>query len=147
MKFTKDHPKLEKNVFTTIRKNTGYYRVGRTYTISTPNDRFKATIASGVVLQKADITDIIAQEDASMTARELVKILERWYGKRYDDFILFRLVRTMGLSPSLRYHEIGRTKEGECVFRDVVTKTFHTEKEYNFLVPAAPKEIAEAQTE
>lgn len=93
MIFTKEHRKLKNTFFTTIRKNTGYYRTGRTYTIVTPSERFKATVQSAKPITKADISDSIALADADMSAENLRKMLEKWYGKKYDDFLLMRLVR------------------------------------------------------
>ena len=93
MIFTKEHSKLENTYFTTIRKNTGYYQVGNTYTVITPSEKFKVRVQSIVPLKKSDITDGIALADADMIADELRLMLESWYGKQYDDFILLRLVR------------------------------------------------------
>lgn len=93
MKFTKEHSKLRNISFTTIRKNTGYYRVGNIYTIITPSERFKARIQSAKPITKADISDSIALADADMSAENLRKMLEKWYGKKYDNFVLFGLMR------------------------------------------------------
>lgn len=93
MIFTKEHSKLQNTSFTTIRKNTGYYQVGNTYTVMTPSDKFKVRVQSIVPLKKSDITDKMALADADMTADELRSMLENWYGKQYDDFILLKLVR------------------------------------------------------
>lgn len=93
MRFTKEHSKLKNTFFTTIRKNTGYYRLGRTYTIVTPSERFKARVQSAKPIRKADISDSLALVDADISAENLRKMLERWYGKKYDDFVLMRLVR------------------------------------------------------
>jgi len=96
MKFTREHSKLKNTYFTTIRKNTGYYRLGNTYTIVTPSERFKAKVQSAEPITKADINDSIALADADMSAENLRKMLEKWYGKKYDNFVLMRLVRENG---------------------------------------------------
>ena len=93
MIFTKEHSKLKNSSFTTIRKNTGYYRAGNTYTVMTPSEKFKARVQSIIPLKKSDITDELALTDADMTADELRSMLESWYGRQYDDFVLIKLVR------------------------------------------------------
>ena len=93
MIFTKEHSKLKNSSFTTIRKNTGYYQVGNTYTVMTPSDKFKVRVQSIKLLKKSDITDKIAFADADMAADKLRLMLENWYGKQYDDFVLIKLVR------------------------------------------------------
>ena len=93
MKFTKNYSKLKNRYFTTIRKNTGYYKVGWIYDIMTPSSGFQAQVLSATSIKKADIDDKLAMSDADMTRGELIKMLEKWYGKEYDDFILIRLAR------------------------------------------------------
>lgn len=93
MRFTKNYSKLKNNRFTTIRKNTGYYKVGWIYDIMTPKSGFQAQVLSVTPIKKSDIDDELAISDADMTRNELIKMLERWYGKRYDDFVLMTLVR------------------------------------------------------
>ncbi len=93
MKFTKEHSKLKNTSFTTIRKNTGYYRLGNTYIVITPSERFKVRVQSAKPIKKADISDSIALADADMSAEDLRKMLKKWYGKKYDDFVLMTLIR------------------------------------------------------
>ena len=93
MKFTKNYSKLKDSSFTTIRKNTGYYKVGWIYDIVTPSSGFQARVLSAIPIKKADIDDKLAMSDADMTRDELIKMLEKWYGKEYDDFILIKLAR------------------------------------------------------
>ena len=70
----------------------------RKCTIVTPDDRFKARIICTGRLRKAEIDDILAKRDAATTADKLVKMLEKWYGKKYDDFVLITLHREGGYS-------------------------------------------------
>ena len=95
MRFTKEYYKLSNTVFTTIRKNTGFYKVGKVCQIRTPKQEFQATVIKITPLKKKDITPYIANRDAEVTPFELIKKLEKWYGKEYDDFVLIRLARRM----------------------------------------------------
>ena len=93
MIFSHEYSGLSKSRFTTIRVNSNYYKVGRIYQIRTPNQRFKAKVIKGELISKAQIDDSLAQNDADMSAEELVALLEKWYGKTFDDFILLTLDR------------------------------------------------------
>ena len=93
MRFTHEYSKLGKHVFTTIRKGTSVYRKGRTYSITTPSERFYAKVIQRNHLMKADITERFAQVDADCSRDMLIKQLEKWYGKHYDDFVKLKLER------------------------------------------------------
>lgn len=91
MRFTHEYCKLKLKYFTTIRKNTGFYKLGRVYTIHTPNQHFRAEVVTIKPIKKADITDEFAWKDADCNAKTLKEILEKWYGKKYDDFVILSL--------------------------------------------------------
>lgn len=93
MIFTREYQKLKNKQFTTIRKNSGYYRWGATYKIKTPTETFKAIVTHFKPITKKEITDKVALADAECSAIELKKMLEKWYGKTYDDFIILTLER------------------------------------------------------
>ena len=93
MKFSKDYSKLDKPIFTTIRKNTGYYRIKNVYGIHTPTKEFLGRVIITEPLNKNSITEKIAQEDADCSKAELIAMLEKWYGKQFDDFILLTLAK------------------------------------------------------
>ncbi len=88
MKFSKLYEKLEQTIFTTIRKNTGRYKLGLIYTIQTPLDKFKAKVIGLYPIRKADITEDLAEVDADTNKLGMIHLLERWYGKAFDDYIL-----------------------------------------------------------
>lgn len=94
MKFTKNYNKLKDSSFTTIHKNTDYYKVGWIYDIMTPSSGFQARVISAIPIKKADIDNKLAMSDADMTEDELIKMLEGRYGKNFDDFVLLRLERS-----------------------------------------------------
>ncbi len=91
MKFTHEYSKLKNDEFTTIRKNSGYYKKGDITSIETPNSKFRAGIIDDIPIKKRDITEIIAWKDADCKRKELIKMLEKWYGKKYDDYVLLYL--------------------------------------------------------
>ncbi|MBA7517306.1 hypothetical protein ES705_09359 [subsurface metagenome] len=93
MKFTHEYRILKKKVFTSIRKNTGFYKIGRIYQINTPEQNFKAKVIEAEAISKFEIDDSLAQSDADMSAVELIVLLDKWHGKRFDDFVLLTLER------------------------------------------------------
>lgn len=93
MRFSKEYSKFKKKEFTTIRKNTGFYKLGNIYQVITPLQRFKARMISHRRLRKFDITEEFAQSDADCSRAELIAMLEKWYGKKFDDFVLLYLER------------------------------------------------------
>lgn len=93
MKFTHEYSILKKKVFTSIRKNTGFYKIGHIYQINTPEQDFSAKVIKSEAISKFEIDDSLAQSDADMTAKELVALLDKWYGKTFDDFVLLTLER------------------------------------------------------
>ena len=44
-------------------------------------------------MAKNEITDSLARYDADCSKAELIAMLEKWYGKDYDDFLLLTLKR------------------------------------------------------
>ena len=93
MKFSKDYSKLDKLTFTTIRKYSGYYMCGMTVNIKTPTKEFKAKVIKANWMNKSMISENLAQSDADCSRVELITMLEGWYGKRFDDFVLITLER------------------------------------------------------
>ena len=91
MRFSKDYSKLDKPIFTTIRKVSAYYRICGIHKIKTPTKEFKAMIVAGEIIAKKDITEELAQSDADCSKAELIAMLEKWYGKGFDDFVLLTL--------------------------------------------------------
>lgn len=91
MKFTKDYSKLDRRIFTTIRKNSSYYMCGMILTIKTPTKEFKARITMSETISKNEITTSLARFDADCSKAKLIAMLEKWYGKDFDDFILLTL--------------------------------------------------------
>lgn len=93
MRFSKDYSKLNQSTFTTIRKNTIAYVVGNIYTVKTPTQEFKVEVTHKQPLRKAGITEDLAVSDADCSRRELITMLEKWHGKKFDNFALLFLRR------------------------------------------------------
>lgn len=93
MIFSREYSKLKKMEFTTIRKNSGYYYEGKLVKIQTPTLIFHARVKTILPINKAAITEELAQSDADMTRDELLKQLEEWYGASFDNFILIHLTK------------------------------------------------------
>jgi len=91
MIFTKHYHKLNWFFFTTIRKNTGKYKLGNIYTMNTPTTKFKAKVIGLLPIKKKDITDDLARIDAEETKEGLIRMLDGWYGKKFDDYVLMTL--------------------------------------------------------
>ena len=91
MIFTHEYSILKKKVFTTIRKNSGFYKIGHSYQVHTPGQNFKAKVIKSKAISKFEINDSLARNDADMSAVELILLLDRWYGKTFDDFVLLTL--------------------------------------------------------
>ena len=92
MKFSKNWSKLFWGTFTTIRKYGDYYKLGYAYPIETPTKTFYAEVVSTRRIKKEDITETIALRDADMSRDDLIKLLERFYGAEFNDFILVTLM-------------------------------------------------------
>ena len=91
MKFSLEYSKLSLNEFTTIRKKSNLYRLYSVMNVITPNQQFKAEIIERLDLSKSQITAKLALSDADCSPQELIAQLEKWYGKKFDDFVLLRL--------------------------------------------------------
>ena len=91
MIFTHEYSILKKKIFTSIRRNTGFYKVGHSYQIHTPEQAFKAKVIKAEAISKFEMDDSLAQSDADMSAVDLILLLDRWYGKVFDDFVLLTL--------------------------------------------------------
>jgi len=91
MKFSENWEKLNWVIFTTIRKNTGRYKLGNVYTMVLPNCKFKARVVGILPIKKKEITNDLAKIDADTTKEGLIHMLEKWYGKKFDDYILITL--------------------------------------------------------
>ena len=92
MRFTKNYEKLNRALFTTIRKNTKMYKLGNIYEIQTPNFKLYAKIIGRYPITKIQITDKLAMADAECSRDQLVQMLDKWYGKDFDDYILITLM-------------------------------------------------------
>ena len=92
MKFTKNYDKLDRPLFTTIRKNTGVYKLGNMYKIQTPNYDFYAKVIGLSPITKIQITPTLANVDADCSRNQLIQKLEKWYGKKFDDYVLITLM-------------------------------------------------------
>lgn len=93
MRFSKHHSKLDNAIFTSIRKNTGFYTKDKVISITTPKTKFKAKVMHTTPITKADIDESLARADADCSREELIEMLEKWYGKKFDDFALIFLLR------------------------------------------------------
>ena len=95
MRFSKDYSKLERDVFTTIRKcrKSQGYIFGNVWIIKTPTRQFKAELIGVQKISKDMITEELARHDADCSRDELIAMLEGWYGKSFDDFVLLTLER------------------------------------------------------
>lgn len=91
MRFSKDYSKLDNDRFTTIRRRGTYYISGRIVNVVTPTKKFKAEVLMVESITKEDITEELAQKDADCSRAELIKMLERWYGKSFNRFELIHL--------------------------------------------------------
>ena len=93
MKFSKDYSKLERDIFTTIRKSrkSKGYIFGNSWLIKTPTRQFKAELIGVQKISKDMITEELARNDADCSRDELISMLEKWYGKSFDDFVLLTL--------------------------------------------------------
>lgn len=94
MRFSKDYSKLDEPNFTTIRRNTGFYNKGMKLTITTPTKKFDAKIWMVTPIRKVRMTEELARSDADCSRSELIAMLDKWYGKDYDDFVLINLMKT-----------------------------------------------------
>ena len=89
MKFSENYEKLGWIIFTTIRKNTGRYVIGNTYTMDVSGSgKFKARVIGLLPIKKEEITEDLAELDAETTKRGLISMLEGWYGEDFDDYVL-----------------------------------------------------------
>ena len=91
IRFSTNWEKLNWVVFTTIRKNTGSKKVGQIHTIKAPGCEFKAKVIGIYPIKKLDITDDLAFIDAYTDRKDLISMLEGWYGKDFNDFVLITL--------------------------------------------------------
>ena len=91
MIFSKEYSKLLNDKFTTIRKRSTIYWPGSIVKITTPNQKFKATVISRTMIKKSYITEELAMSDADCSCNELIAMLNNWYGEEFDDFILLKL--------------------------------------------------------
>lgn len=95
MKFSKSYKKLYQPVFTTIRKNTGYYKVGQTIQVTVQEKHtFSAEIASIRPIALKDITETMAMRDADCSRKELIELMCLFYKKEANNLILITLMKT-----------------------------------------------------
>ena len=97
MRFSKDYSKLSSRIFTTIRKNTRYSRIlgnsGNSINIKTPTKEFRAYVIAKNKIKKKQFTEKLARSDADCSKAELIAMLEKWYGKEFDDFLLITFMK------------------------------------------------------
>ena len=93
IRFSKNYSKLDIEAFTTIRKASPYYRIYSINKIKAPTKEFTAQIIEKEGIRKQDISDDLAHSDADCSRDELITMLEEWYGKEFDDFVLLTLER------------------------------------------------------
>ena len=93
IRFSQQYTKLNKEIFTMIRKPGKYYQVGSQHIIKTPARDFSACIIASEHISKKDITEGLARFDADCARIGLITRLEKWYGKVYDDFVLLVLLK------------------------------------------------------
>jgi hypothetical protein len=94
MKSSKDYSKFKNEVFTEIRKwQDNYNNIGDVKILHTPTQNIKAKIIKKERIKKADITEELAQADFDDSRDALIKQLEIWYGKKFDDFALLTMKR------------------------------------------------------
>jgi hypothetical protein len=92
MKSSKDYSKFKNEVFTEIRKWQGNYNnIGDVKILHTPTQDITARIIYKKRIKKADMTEELAQTDFDDSRDALIKQLEIWYGKKFDDFALLKM--------------------------------------------------------
>lgn len=96
LRFSKEYTKLKKPIFTTIRKNTGHYREGYVYEVKTLSEKYKARCIGDTPIKKIDITEGLARFDADCSKNKLITMLENWYGKDFNNFVLLTFWREGG---------------------------------------------------
>jgi hypothetical protein len=115
MIFSHEYTKLKKSIFTTIRKNAGYYQVGKWVRITTPEQKFSAVITNIIPIKKEQIDDNVAQMDADCDAEQLIDMLEQWYGPKYNDFILIYMEKGKHKNKSKRFYDPKIIKDNDTV--------------------------------
>jgi len=93
MKFTTEWKKLDYPIFTTIRQDKGYYRVGQRIPIETPSQCFMVEIVSIRKMIQEDITDTMALRDADCTKQEFNALLYKFYKDNVGSLILLTLMK------------------------------------------------------
>lgn len=93
MKFSKEYSKLQYPIFTTIRQNKGYYKIGQKILITTPNNTFEAEIVSIRNIQLHQISETLAFRDADCTAEDLCTLMKKFYQSNANDLILITLMK------------------------------------------------------
>lgn len=94
MKFTTDWKKLDYPIFTTIRQDKGYYKVGQVINIETPTKKFQAEIVSIREMVQEDITETMALRDADCSKQEFDALLYKFYKDKVGNLIMLTLMRT-----------------------------------------------------
>ncbi|MCK4337703.1 MAG: hypothetical protein KAX11_07150 [Candidatus Aminicenantes bacterium] len=59
--------------------------------MNAPAGKFKAKIIGVCPIKKKEITDGLAQIDAGASKERLIKMLNYWHGKDFDDYVLITL--------------------------------------------------------
>lgn len=94
MKFSKNYSKLNYPIFTTIRRNNGYYKEGRTIQVNIPNNKsFIADIVGIRYITLKDITETMANRDADCSRKELIELMGTFYKENANDLILITLMK------------------------------------------------------
>jgi len=93
MRFSHEYCKLKFPVFTTIRRNKGWYKTRQKINVLTPEQNFRAEVVSIRPISKRDITKTVAFRDADCEPGDLIKMLNDWYGAKSNDLILITLMK------------------------------------------------------
>ena len=95
MKFSKSYSKLNYPIFTTIRQDKGYYKVGQIINVNTPETSFEAEILAIRELSNADITENMARVDADCSKQKLQGLMNLFYREKAEELILLTLAKIL----------------------------------------------------
>ena len=66
-------------------------------------------------MAKKDITEELAQSDADCSREELIAMLEGWYGKEFDNFVLLTFEKEAGYLVTESYYSGGANSLAKLV--------------------------------
>jgi len=93
MRFSKEYLKLNWPIFTTIRQNKGFYKIGQIVFVETPTQAFTTEIVSIRSIELKDITETIAKNDAGCSSKYLKELMIKFYKDKANDLILITLMK------------------------------------------------------